>query len=84
MRARSNTVSPEWSSSTSTIRPPTPASQRISTTRCASDQKLIGPRRHHRSISAVNAWNAVVGSTATTTSDVTVSPSVIAGPPRGA
>ena len=64
------------------IRPPTPGSQRTSTTRPPSDQKLIGPRTHQRSISSVKAVNAVAGSTPTSTSDETVRASVIVSPRR--
>ena len=40
------------------MRPPTPGSHRTSTTRLASDQKLMGPRTHQRSISAVKmTWS---------------------------
>jgi hypothetical protein len=49
------------------MRPPTPGSQVMATAREAS-KKLIGPRTHHRSISSVNALNAVGASTATSTS----------------
>jgi hypothetical protein len=66
------------------IRPPTPGSHRTSTTRPPSDQKLIGPRTHHRSISSVKAVKAVSGATPTSTSDDTVRASLMVPPRRAA